>query len=387
MRYRLVVKALVAALIVLSAPATPTGAAAATETADPCCAPTTQETPDVQETPRPRQTCPALGGRGFSVDTGPVPDVTGQTLEAATASLARSGFATEFLPSDAAAHWTVIDQSPPGGTSEICGSRVTVTLQATQVRVPDVVGEPADPAKDRIREVGLEPVVAEGAFAEPAVVASQDPAAGTPVAPGTTVTLRLRAPPTSPPDERVKVPDLSGLSADAARRRLDDRGLTLVVGSGDSGRVSAQDPAAGSLVERGGSVTVTLTPGTRPVGTGSPEASRAGESGEESPAIDTGDSVETGASSGPSSLVLLIVIAVLAVLGWLLRRARRGAGGAGDSPGGSGDEPQPSPPSVVCVPYADPSPQVEFRDVAPSFRLDLVCHHDQGRQEIREIVR
>ncbi|WP_327584275.1 PASTA domain-containing protein [Nonomuraea sp. NBC_00507] len=285
----------------------------------------------------------------------------------------------------------MIDQSPPGGTSEICGSRVTVTLQAPQVRVPDVVGEPADLAKDRIREVGLEPVVAEGAFAEPAVVASQDPAAGTPVAPDTAVTLRLRAPPTSPPDERIKVPDLSGLSADAARRRLDDRGLTLVVGNGDSGRVSAQDPAAGSLVERGGSVTVTLTPGTRPVGTGGPEASPAesGESGEgeESPGIDTEDSVETGASSGPSSLVLLIVIAVLAVLGWLLRRARRGAGGAGDSPGGSGDEPQPSPPSVVCVPYADPSPQVEFRDVAPSFRLDLVCHHDQGRQEIREIVR
>lgn len=80
MRYRLVVKALVAVLIVLSAPATPTGATAAPATADPCCEPTTQETPDVQETPGPRQTCPALGGRGFSVDTGPVPDVTGQTL-------------------------------------------------------------------------------------------------------------------------------------------------------------------------------------------------------------------------------------------------------------------------------------------------------------------
>ena len=311
---------------------------------------------------------------------GPVPNVMGMTRDNATAALARSGFGTTASPSEAAGDWTVSDQTPTGEEQADCGSTVAVDLEAppvevTDVEVPNVVDEPLDQAEQEIRDQGLVASVAEGDAADPRVVASQDPAAGTRVPSGSTVTLSLRPPtPESPAPERIEVPDLSGLSASAARDRLRTLGLTLVV-RGDSGTVDEQDPAAGTLVERRSSVTVTLTPVTEPTDPASPDVTP-GET-DESPGISDIDPVATGSSSSPLPITLVAALAAAAVLIWALRRARRGRRTTWT----------PATPSVVCVPHADLSPYVELRELAPSLSLELVCHHDRGRQEIREIVR
>jgi cell division protein FtsI (penicillin-binding protein 3) len=59
-------------------------------------------------------------------------------------------------------------------------------------------------------------------------------------------------------DDRVAVPALDGLSARAALRRLELQGLAAELRG--SGRVSAQSPPAGRVVERGARVRLTLAP-------------------------------------------------------------------------------------------------------------------------------
>ncbi|HUR04362.1 MAG TPA: PASTA domain-containing protein [Nonomuraea sp.] len=348
-------------------------------------------------TPTAAPSCPTLAEWNSETHDGshpgPVPNVMGMTRANAVAALAQGGFDTEATPSDAAAVWTVTDQTPTSGELADCGSTVAIDLEAPTVEVPDVVGDPLDQAEQKVRDQGLVSSVAQGEAADPRVVASQDPAAGTRVPKGSTVTLRLRPPtPVSPTPVRVTVPDLSGLSASAARRRVQERGLTLVIGSGGSGSVNEQDPAAGSLVERGSSVTVTLTPITGPTDPASPDVTPTDT--DESPEAGSIDPVGTDSSSTPLPIWLVAALVAAAVLVWALRRARRTPATSATSatsvmpampmPTTSATPPTPS---VVCVPYADLSPYLELREPAPSLSLDFVCHHDQGRQEIREIVR
>ncbi|MEV0344976.1 PASTA domain-containing protein [Nonomuraea sp. NPDC050680] len=305
---------------------------------------------------------------------GPVPNVMGMTRDSAVAALAQGGFDTDSTPSGSAGDWTVTDQTPTSEETADCGSTVTIDLRAPTVEVPDVVGDQEDVAAKKIRDKGLVPSVGEGFAADLGVVDAQDPAAGTQVPSGSTVTLTLRPPTTvtPTPDDRVEVPDLDGLSASAARRRLQGQGLTLVVGSGDSGRVSGQDPAAGTTVDRGSSVTVTLTPAPTPTDPASPAVTPAGT--DESPQVSVIDPEESDSSSTPLPILLVAALVAAGVVVWALRRARRGRRTS-------------ATPSVVCVPYADLSPSLRIREFAPSLSLDFVCHHDQGRQEIREIVR
>ncbi|WP_214318279.1 PASTA domain-containing protein [Nonomuraea sediminis] len=319
--------------------------------------------------PTPAPSCPTLEEwRSTTHDGnagGPVPDVMGMTRDAAVAALAQAGFDTEWRPSEAGSDWKVNDQTPTSEEQADCGSTVTIDLEASTVTVPDVVGQSQDQAEQTIRDAGLEPSVASGEAADPHVVDSQDPAAGTKVAPGSTVTLHLRAP--SPTG--VTVPDLSGLSESDARRKLEDLGLTLVVGSGSSGSVSDQDPSPGTVVDRGSSVSVTLTPGSESSPSPSPSPTPSSDS-----SIPEITPSETGSSTSLPApwLLLLLLLLGLVVVVWGLRRARRPAR-------------RTAPASVVFVPRADPAPRVEVREL--SLSIDFVCHHDQGRQEIREIVR
>ncbi|WP_171074616.1 PASTA domain-containing protein [Nonomuraea basaltis] len=366
MRYGLVAKALVASVIVLVAAPTAAGAAGLSTPLSQALSPSPASPEDG-------------GGTRDGVTVRTVPNVVGMTRDDTTATLKQAGFTADPTPSDAAGDWTVTGQNPAGGTSMECCFTVTLQLEEPTVEVPDVVGDPLEQAEQEILGEGLVPSVAEGAAAEPRVVDSQDPPATTQVPRGSTVTLSLRAPtvPETPSSTGVEVPDLSGLTESAATRRLDGLGLTLVVGSGDSGRVSAQEPAAGSVVDPGSSVTVTLTPVTAPTDAAGPDitpSDTTGEAGEPPEEAGVIDPVETDSPSPAPPIFLLAVLVAAAALVWAVRRARRG--------------PRPSPAaSVVCVPYADLSPQVEIRDIAPSFSLDFVCHHDVGHQEIRETVR
>ncbi|HMO10663.1 MAG TPA: PASTA domain-containing protein, partial [Actinotalea sp.] len=69
---------------------------------------------------------------------------------------------------------------------------------------------------------------------------------------------------------QVKVPDLGGMSVDAARRALNEAKLNVIVGSEvfsnrPAGSVASTDPAAGASVVRGTAVTLFISRGPEPV--------------------------------------------------------------------------------------------------------------------------
>ena len=93
----------------------------------------------------------------------------------------------------------------------------------------------------------------------PDIVLSQDPAAGVAVATGTAVALTIAV---RPPDQQVAVPDVFGAMLDEAWRLVENRGLVRGrIGFRDDareGRVLAQEPQAGTPVERGSAVHLTI---------------------------------------------------------------------------------------------------------------------------------
>jgi beta-lactam-binding protein with PASTA domain len=125
--------------------------------------------------------------------------------------------------------------------------------------VPPVEGLAEGEAKDAITKAGFNPKVTR-AFSdtvEKGQVISQSPAPGTELTKGRTITLTV-----SKGREGVAVPKLTGLSSDNAEAQLKDLGLTSKVteqeSTNDPGSVIAQDPAAGTTVDKGATVSLTV---------------------------------------------------------------------------------------------------------------------------------
>ena len=124
------------------------------------------------------------------------------------------------------------------------------------VEVPSVSGMSLEAAREALEEAGLT-AAADGSSGS---VVAQSPLAGATAARGTQVQLYV-----SEPDEvydvapgDVTVPDLSGKTAGAAYAALKELGLTLNAAGEPQGVVVSQNPAAGSAIAPGGSVSVTL---------------------------------------------------------------------------------------------------------------------------------
>jgi beta-lactam-binding protein with PASTA domain len=158
----------------------------------------------------------------------------------------------------------VLSHEPAAGTA--IDSRTSVTLvigaadPADTVKVPELVGATQDQAADRLKKAGLEVGATSSRPSEPAgLVLSQDPAAGIAVAPRTAVALTLSVQPT---DQRIGVPDVAGAMLEEAWRLVENKGLARGgVGFRDDpreGRVLAQEPPAGTLVEKLSRVNLTL---------------------------------------------------------------------------------------------------------------------------------
>jgi serine/threonine-protein kinase len=138
----------------------------------------------------------------------PVPDVKGEDVGTARATLTHAGLnsrAQKDSTSTAPAN-TVTRQSPPAGANVPPDSTVTIWVSAggtgvLGARVQDVTGDPAGKAKMILRRQGftVKEVKRPGRPSTPAgTVYRQTPAAGTLLAPGTTVTIYVE-PATQPP--------------------------------------------------------------------------------------------------------------------------------------------------------------------------------------------
>jgi len=199
-----------------------------------------------------------------------VPRVTAKQLVRARAILENAGFevATERVRS-AQPFDQVIDQDPnPGEQAE---EGATVTLEVSdgpgEVLVPGVAGLPQAQAIDELERAGLK-VTRDLEFSDEVrkgIALRTVPREGTEVTRGTRVRLLVSQGP-----EQVTVPEVVGLSRDSAEARLRDEGLGAAVQEEESdepeGEVIAQSPGGGTAVDRGATVTITVSIGREQVG-------------------------------------------------------------------------------------------------------------------------
>jgi eukaryotic-like serine/threonine-protein kinase len=151
----------------------------------------------------------------------------------------------------------------PGAGEEVeRGERVQLFISSgpEQVAVPEVIGLSRDSAEAQISDAGLVPAVREQESEEPeGEVISQDPAAGTELERGSTVTITV-----STGIEEVVVPNVVGLGGGDAERQLRADGLvpvrreSEVADPAQDGKVIDQRPGAGVEVEQGREVVIVV---------------------------------------------------------------------------------------------------------------------------------
>jgi beta-lactam-binding protein with PASTA domain/tRNA A-37 threonylcarbamoyl transferase component Bud32 len=124
-----------------------------------------------------------------------VPNVKGQSFEAAQATLAGLGFnVTRQDQNSNITPNTVIDTRPPSGTELQSGATVTVIVSKgpSDVAVPNVEGLDEDSARTEIEDAGLTVSVSDEPTDDPAndgFVLGQDPPGGDRAEPGSTVVI------------------------------------------------------------------------------------------------------------------------------------------------------------------------------------------------------
>lgn len=135
-----------------------------------------------------------------------------------------------------------------------------------KVAVPSVVGKTVDEATAAIEEAGFELGKVEESFddnVEAGQVISQDPKGDSKQAKGTKINLSV-----SKGTKAITVPDLSGKTADEAKKELTANGLKSASGEAEysdtveEGHVIRQDPVAGTEVAKDSTVTYILSKGS-----------------------------------------------------------------------------------------------------------------------------
>ncbi len=194
-----------------------------------------------------------------------VPRATGKQLVEARALMERAGFEvqTERVRSSQPFD-QVVDQDPNPGEEADEGS--TVTLEVSDgpgnVLVPPVANLRQGQAIKELEDAGLKVTV----DSESSDKVKKDfairtvPSEGKEVTKGTRVRLLVSSGP-----EQVVVPDVTGLSRESAEARLRDEGFGVSVAEQESeeqeGDVISQDPAGGTELTRGETVTITVSTG------------------------------------------------------------------------------------------------------------------------------
>ncbi|WP_371784736.1 PASTA domain-containing protein [Streptosporangium subroseum] len=288
-------------------------------------------------------------------------------------------------------------------------------------KVPDVQGLSRADAETALDAAGLGKDPQPASASDDWKVTGQDPPAGRLVSFFTTVRIDLVSPNPPPPEvttppppvrpgqRRVTVPSLIGLDPAAARLQLSEVDLVLSVDpdSPETGEIGSQDPAAGSRVPEGTTVTVSL----REAVTQAPNPGGGVNEGETGP----GEIPGTGSGSSspliPAAIIGIVLpgLAIVSVIVARTLRARRTVPGSDPQQARSRlpsqtrpypqVPPQPQPqqvPSIHCDPHPDPAPRLEIHltgspppGAAPSapvpdVRVELFA--DPGRQELREVV-
>jgi len=189
-----------------------------------------------------------------------LPDVTGKPLAEAQPLLEQAGFvvAVERRFDETVAKDLTLGTEPAGGGQAPPESTVKLIVSdgPAPVEVPNVAGKSYDAAAAAISAKRLQPVKREEFSDTIAVgtVIGTSPAAGQQAPRDSEVGVLVSKGP-----ELIAVPNLVGQTVEAASAALKAAGLSANVQNFSSGaKVRAQDPSAGTMVQRGAKVTLFL---------------------------------------------------------------------------------------------------------------------------------
>lgn len=197
------------------------------------------------------------------IDMKDVPNVVGKGQDEASRTLTDAGLALGAVTdaySEDVPPGQVISQSVAAGTSLAHDSTVDVVLSKGREprTVPTLTGKGASAAKSSIEALGLvaSPTEAYSDTVPEGQVISQQTREGSTVYRGDSVSYTVSKGP-----EMVTVPDVVGLQRQEARNKLEGAGLTvqedLILG-GFFNTVRSSDPAGGSKVKKGSTVTISI---------------------------------------------------------------------------------------------------------------------------------
>lgn len=216
-----------------------------------------------------------------------VPYVTNQTQSDAVAQLTASGlqYTVQSINDSGVAVGSVVKTDPTAGTTVNSGSSVTLYISKgpaiTYVTVPNVVGQTQAAAKTALENVGLKlgNVTTQSDSSASGTVLKQDQTPGASVASNTAVNIVV-----SSGKQQATVPNLIGMTTDGASAALQLKGLSLgnvtysYSSSTPSGAISSQTITAGTNVDSGTSVDVTVSKGPQPTNSTSSASSSSSSS-------------------------------------------------------------------------------------------------------------
>ena len=161
----------------------------------------------------------------------------------------------------------VLRQTPAAGINVKKGKTVSLTVngEAEQVVVEDVKGYKQQDAYDTLKALNLSPKIQAVADDDTAVgyVVKTDPAAGSTVSTGTTVTIYVSS---GPSTESAVIPNIVGYQYSTAKEELEAAGFVVTAeyddeSDKDENTVLSVSPNEGEKAKKGSVVTVTVSSG------------------------------------------------------------------------------------------------------------------------------
>ncbi len=230
-----------------------------------------------------------FGGSDKGVE---VPTVVKLTQEEATAKLEEAGFkvgSVNKVYDESVEAGCVVSQDPKGGEKREEGTKVNLTIsQGTEeVTVPDFRNMTIDQAQTEAKKAGITLVQGKSensSEVEADRIISTSPAAGEKVAKNSSVTYVM-----SLGTESVSVPYVEGYDEASAASTLRNAGFEVSVqrqysDTVSEGAVISQNPGGGNKLEKGSTITITVSQGVdpdkkKPTSSSSSASSSAGSGG------------------------------------------------------------------------------------------------------------
>jgi serine/threonine-protein kinase len=192
-----------------------------------------------------------------------VPALAGKSVDAAKAALQQAGLTVgnQLQQGDPTVPAGSVIGSSPGAGSQVAPNTSVDLLVSTgpqPVDLPDVTGESVDQATADLQAKGFQVKLDPNQVfsdQDAGTVAAQNPAAGQSQQ-GVTVTLTI-----SKGQQQVDVPDVTGLSEKAAKKKLEDAGFKVrSLGFTLFGKptVHSQSPSGNSQAPQGSTITIWL---------------------------------------------------------------------------------------------------------------------------------